>query len=159
MKKSFGILLFRRSEELEFLLVHPGGPFWKNKNNGTWSIPKGEGTGTEDPLATAKREFEEEVGQLPVGELIELKSIHQKGNKEVFCWAIEGDFDPTKFISNVFDLEWPPRSGKFISIPEVDEARWFNYAEASTHINERQLKLIEDLIQKLDAREKTSSGV
>jgi predicted NUDIX family NTP pyrophosphohydrolase len=147
MKKSFGILLFRRKEELEFLLVHPGGPFWKNKHNGTWSIPKGEATDLEEPLTTAKREFEEEVGPLPDGEFIELEPIVQKGNKQVFCWAIEGDFDPALLKSNVFDLEWPPRSGKFISIPEVDEARWFKYAEAASHINERQKKLLEELVE------------
>ncbi|MEJ7557431.1 MAG: NUDIX domain-containing protein [Pedobacter sp.] len=147
MKKSFGILLFRRRQELEFLLVHPGGPFWKNKNNGTWSIPKGEGEDFEEPLVTAKREFEEEVGLLPDGEFIELEPIIQKGNKQVYCWAVEGDFDPTKTMSNVFDLEWPPRSGKFITVPEIDEARWFKYADAVSHINERQKKLLDELIQ------------
>ena len=149
MKKSFGILLFRRSAQLEFLLVHPGGPFWKNKHDHTWSIPKGEGAGDEDPLATAKREFEEEVGPLPAGDLIELEPIVQKGNKKVYCWAVAGDFDPSNLKSNVFDFEWPPKSGKFISIPEVDEARWFNYQEAATHINERQKRLLEELIQVL----------
>jgi len=153
MKKSFGVLLFRRREELEFLLVHPGGPFWRNKNNGTWSIPKGEGEDNEEPLTTAKREFEEEVGLLPKGEFIELQSIIQKGQKQVYCWAIEGDFDATTLKSNVFDLEWPPKSGKFISIPEVDEARWFKYAEAATHINERQTALLQELIQILNNSE------
>jgi predicted NUDIX family NTP pyrophosphohydrolase len=153
MKKSFGILLFRRREELEFLLVHPGGPFWRNKNNGTWSIPKGEGAVDEDPLATAKREFEEEVGALPDGEPIELKPIIQKGQKQVYCWAIEGDFDPTTLKSNVFDLEWPPKSSKFISIPEVVEARWFKYTEAATHINERQIAFLQELMQILKNRD------
>jgi predicted NUDIX family NTP pyrophosphohydrolase len=147
MKKSFGILLFRRRDELEFLLVHPGGPFWKNKHNGTWSVPKGEGMDLEEPLAAAKREFQEEVGLLPDGEFIELEPIIQKGNKQVYCWAVEGDFDATTTKSNVFGLEWPPRSGKFISIPEVDEARWFTYADAASHINERQKKLLDELIQ------------
>jgi predicted NUDIX family NTP pyrophosphohydrolase len=147
MKKSFGILLFRNVNDPEFLLVHPGGPFWKNKNNGTWSIPKGEGEDDEDPLTTAKREFEEEVGPLPDGTFIELKPIVQKGHKEVYCWAIKGEFDTAKLQSNVFDLEWPPKSGKFISIPEVDEARWFKYNEAATHINERQKALLDELLQ------------
>ena len=139
--------MFRRRAELEFLLVHPGGPFWKNKHNGTWSIPKGERSADEDPFETAKREFEEEVGVLPEGEFIELEPIIQKGQKKVYCWAIEGDFDQTAFKSNFFDLEWPPRSGKIISIPEVDEARWFTYAEAITHINERQKRLLDELIE------------
>ena len=147
MKKSFGILLFRNVNDPEFLLVHPGGPFWKNKNNGTWSIPKGEGEGDEDPLTTAKREFEEEVGPLPDGNFIELTPIVQKGHKEVYCWAVKGEFDTSTFQSNVFDLEWPPKSGKFISIPEVDEARWFQYSEAATHINERQKALLDELLQ------------
>jgi predicted NUDIX family NTP pyrophosphohydrolase len=147
MKKSFGILLFRNVNDPEFLLVHPGGPFWKNKNNGTWSIPKGEGEGDEDPLTTAKREFEEEVGPLPDGTFIELKPIVQKGHKEVYCWAIKGEFDTSTLQSNVFDLEWPPKSGKFISIPEVDEARWFQYNEAATHINERQKALLDELLR------------
>jgi predicted NUDIX family NTP pyrophosphohydrolase len=147
MKKSFGILLFKNVDDPEFLLVHPGGPFWRNKHNGTWSIPKGEGEVDEDPLKAAKREFEEEVGPLPDGRCIKLTPIVQKGHKEVHCWAIEGEFDTLTFQSNVFDLEWPPKSGKFISIPEVDEARWFQYSEAATHINERQKALLDELLQ------------
>ena len=149
MKKSYGILLYRRKVELEFLLVHPGGPFWKNKHSGTWTIPKGEGNADEDPFETAKREFEEEVGLLPEGLSIALEPIVQKGNKQVFCWAVEGDFDQETFKSNVFDLEWPPNSGKMISIPEVDEARWFVYEDAATHINERQNALLLELIEQL----------
>lgn len=147
MKKSFGILLFRRITVLEFLLVHPGGPFWKGKHNGTWSIPKGEGADLENPLATAVREFEEEVGPLPEGNFIELQPIMQKGQKQVFCWAIEGDFDQTTMKSNFIDLEWPPKSGKIINIPEVDEARWFIFDDAIKHVNERQIKLLEQLVQ------------
>ncbi|MES2827224.1 MAG: NUDIX domain-containing protein [Bacteroidota bacterium] len=148
MKQSFGILLYKfAAGQLEFLLVHPGGPFWKNKHSGTWSVPKGEGNPDEDPLSTAIREFEEETGLKPHGDFIELKPILQKGGKQVFCWAVEGNFDPSKLISNRFDFEWPPRSGKIINIPEVDEARWFNLEQAKVYVNEKQVALLDEAAQ------------
>src|SRR3981189_1240164 len=108
-KISAGLLMYRlRDSELEFLLVHPGGPFWKGKDAGAWTIPKGEIEEGEDALATAKREFEEETGFAPQGELIELTAIKQKGGKTVRAWAFEGDCDPEKMKSNTFTMEWPP---------------------------------------------------
>ena len=146
MKQSFGILMYRiTAAELEFLLVHPGGPFYKNKDTGIWSVPKGEGNGDESPLDTAKREFAEETGFTPTGNFIKLTPILQKGGKQVFCWAVEGDFDETTIISNTFPMEWPPKSGKTINIPEVDKGAWFNLEQASVRINERQVPLLEEL--------------
>ncbi|MHA4893349.1 NUDIX domain-containing protein [Pedobacter sp. PWIIR3] len=150
MKKSFGILLCRFIENgIQFLLVHPGGPFWKNKYNGTWSIPKGEGNPYEDPLDSAIREFEEETGYRPSGNFIELNPIIQKGGKQVFCWALSGQFDPATLVSNSFDLEWPPKSGKTMHIPEVDEAGWFGLEDAKLRINEKQIPLLYDAVARL----------
>jgi len=110
---------------LELLLVHPGGPFWVNRDLGSWSIPKGEYSPAEDPLAVAVREFEEETGVRPCGEFQPLGELVQKGRKIVAAWAVQGDFDPTNLKSNTFELEWPPRSGRKASFPEVDRAEWF----------------------------------
>jgi predicted NUDIX family NTP pyrophosphohydrolase len=146
MKKSFGILMYRiQSEQPEFLLVHPGGPFFKNKDAGVWSVPKGEGNTDEDPLNTAIREFEEETGLRPAGDFIELTPIVQKGGKQVHCWAVEGEFDVTNLKSNTFPMEWPPRSGKTMEIPEIDRAEWLPLEAARIKINERQVSLIEQL--------------
>jgi len=149
-KESAGLMMFRkRAGALEFLLVHPGGPFWKNKNAGAWTIPKGEIAEGEDALAAAKREFEEELGLKAEGSLIELKPIKQKGGKVVRAWAFEGDCDPSQIKSNTFTMEWPPRSGKMAEFPEVDRAEFFNLEQAKEKINGAQIPLLEELGTKL----------
>lgn len=126
-KKSAGLLLFREtSGVLEVLLVHPGGPFWSRKDDGAWSIPKGEFEDGEDPLAAARREFEEETGfPAPAEEAIPLEPLKQPGGKLVLAWAVRGDLDPDRLRSNSFALEWPPKSGRIQNFPEVDRAGWF----------------------------------
>src|SRR5204863_5570752 len=120
--ESAGLLLYRRRKgELEFLLVHPGGPFWKGKDAGAWSIPKGEIQPGEEPLAAAQREFEEELGIKPQGPFIPLIAVKQKGGKTVHAWAFENDCDPAMCKSNTFEMEWPPRSGRRQQFPEVDQ--------------------------------------
>lgn len=136
-----------REGDLEFLLVHPGGPFWKHRDAGAWTIPKGEIQPGEEPLATAKREFEEELGLKPEGHFIELKPITQKGGKIVHGWAFEGDFDAATLQSNTFQLEWPPRSGKFQSFPEVDRAEFFRMTDAMEKINPAQVLFLQELEQ------------
>lgn len=146
MKKSAGILVYRFvNEELQFFLVHPGGPFWKNKNQGAWSIPKGEYNDGEDPLETAKREFHEETGQHIEGKFIPLTSIKQKGGKMVHCWAVEGSVDADNIISNQFELEWPPGTGKKILVPEVDKGAWFTKVTAAEMINSAQVFFLEEV--------------
>ena len=147
-KQSAGILLYKKIvNDLQIFLVHPGGPFFKNKDEGSWSIPKGEFLNDEDALIAAKREFEEETGQAIEGDFISLKSIKQKGGKTVYAWAVEGDIDHETIVSNVFDLEWPPRSGKMITIPEIDRAGWFDVTAAKQKINPAQVLFIERLIE------------
>src|SRR5436190_155730 len=126
-KQAAGILLYRRNAGvLEVLLTHPGGPYWQNKDDGAWTVPKGMIEEGEDPLHTAKREFEEELGSpVPPGELTRLESIRQAGGKVVHTWAVQADFDPTKLRSNTFSMEWPPKSGEKQEFPEVDQAAWF----------------------------------
>lgn len=148
-KKSAGILLYRVRKKIEVLLVHPGGPFFIKKDAGAWSIPKGEPGEDEDPLVAAKREFKEETGHAVKGNFIELSPIKQAGGKIVHCWAVEGDIDETKIESNLFELEWPPKSGKKKEFPEVDKAAWFTIEEAKVKINPKQAALIEELAQKL----------
>ena len=126
-------------------LGHPGGPFWAKKDAGAWSIPKGEIDEGEDPLAAAKREFAEETGLRPDGELVALAPIRQKGGKVVLAWAIEGDCDARAIKSNVFSMEWPPKSGKMAEFPEIDRAEWFSLDEARRRINPGQLPLIDEL--------------
>ncbi|MGF7040674.1 NUDIX domain-containing protein [Mucilaginibacter lappiensis] len=146
-KQSAGILLYRRvAAELQVFLVHPGGPFFRNKDDGSWSIPKGEFLEDDDPLDAAKREFEEETGQAITGKFIPLKPITQKGGKTVQAWAVEGDIDQTTINSNHFEIEWPPRSGKLQSFPEVDKADWFDVDIAKIKINAAQAGLIEELV-------------
>jgi predicted NUDIX family NTP pyrophosphohydrolase len=147
MKQSAGILLYRKvnSNVLQVLLVHPGGPFFKNKDAGAWSIPKGEFLDGEEPLAAAKREFEEETGQPVSGDFVPLGSVKLKSGKIVHAWAVEGDIDHETVVSNICELEWPPRSGKKITIPEIDRAGWFNLTVAKQKINEAQAKFIDKL--------------
>jgi predicted NUDIX family NTP pyrophosphohydrolase len=145
-KKSAGLLLFRRkSAGLEVLLVHPGGPLWAKKDDGAWSIPKGEIEAEEDPLAAARREFEEELGSPISGEFIELAPIRQASGKVVHAWAIEGDFDPATLTGGTFTIEWPPRSGRQQHFPEVDRAEWFTVDEAKRKINKAQAALLDEL--------------
>lgn len=151
MKKySAGLLMFRRNKVgIEVLLVHPGGPFWAKKDLGAWSIPKGEFEDSEDPLDAAIREFREETG-FPVSEpFTPLGTIKQPSGKLVTAWAFEGDCDPATLISNSFELEWPPRSGKMSSFPEIDRAAWFDPANAKERILKGQIKLIEELELKI----------
>lgn len=146
-KKSAGLLLFReRSKNLEVLLVHPGGPFWAKKDDGAWSIPKGEFGDGEDPLAAARREFQEELGALVDGEIIPLDTVKQAGGKAVHAWAVRGDFDPSGLRSNTFSMEWPPRSGRQREFPEVDRAEWFGIDAARTKILESQAPLLDRLL-------------
>ncbi|WP_293783813.1 NUDIX domain-containing protein [uncultured Pedobacter sp.] len=150
MKQSAGILLFRRKDqEIEFFLVHPGGPFFAKKDLGFWTVPKGELNEGEDALTAAIREFKEETDQSLGGDFIELTPIVQKGGKKVWCWAFEGDLEPSTIVSNTFEIEWPPRSGKKQSFAEIDRANWFTYADAITYINEKQIALLDELKSKL----------
>jgi predicted NUDIX family NTP pyrophosphohydrolase len=147
-KHSAGILLYRKTTlGTEFFLVHPGGPFFKNKDDGAWSIPKGEFTGGEDALAAARREFEEETGLAINGHFIALTPIKQKGGKIVQAWAVEGDMDAGSIVSNTFTIEWPPRSGKMAAFPEIDRAAWFNYETALIKINAAQAGLVEEVVR------------
>jgi len=147
-KVSAGLLMYRvRGGKLEFLLAHPGGPFWKHRDAGAWTIPKGEIRPGEEPLAAARREFEEEIGIKPEGIFTELKPITQKGGKIVHAWAFEGECDTACIRSNTFQMEWPPRSGKFETVPEVDRACFFSLADAKIKINPAQIAFLEELEQ------------
>ena len=149
-KQSAGILLYRtRDKQLQVFLIHPGGPFFRNKDEGVWSIPKGEFIEGEGALAAAKREFEEETGQRIDGKFIPLDPITQKSGKKVFCWAVEGDIDHELIVSNTFEMEWPPRSGKKQTFPEVDRAGWFDVEAAKKKMNEAQVGLMDNLLNKL----------
>jgi predicted NUDIX family NTP pyrophosphohydrolase len=149
-KKSAGILLYRiKKNQPEVLLVHPGGPFWAKKDLGSWSIPKGEYEEGEDPLDAARREVKEETGLQVKGPFIELAPVKQKGGKLVVAWAAEGDFDPATIKSNEFEMEWPPKSGKRKTFPEVDKAAWFTISEAVEKIVEGQIPLLKELELKL----------
>ncbi len=150
MKQSAGILLFKRvSDSLQVLLVHPGGPFWKNKDLGSWSIPKGEFASDEHAFDAAIREFQEETGKLLTGDFIELEPIKLKSNKLVFAWACEQDLDVLSVKSNEFEMEWPPKSGLIKSFPEIDQAAWFSIDDALDKINAAQANLIHQLLAKL----------
>jgi predicted NUDIX family NTP pyrophosphohydrolase len=152
-KRSAGILLFRRKGgEVEFLLVHPGGPFWAKKDAGAWSIPKGQIEDEEEPRACAIRELEEELGTAPEldpEQLIELGSIKQKAGKVVEAWAAEADFDPATLASNSFEMEWPPRSGTQQEFPEVDRAEWCDPGKAREKILPAQAELLDRLLERL----------
>jgi predicted NUDIX family NTP pyrophosphohydrolase len=146
-RRSAGILLHRgHGDALEVLLVHPGGPAWSKRDAGAWSIPKGEVAEDEDPLAAALREFEEELGSAPpAGEADDLGEIRQRSGKRVRAWALAGDLDASRIVSNTFMFEWPPRSGRMIEIPEVDRAEWFGIEAARERINSGQVPLLDRL--------------
>ena len=147
-RQSAGILLYRKvNDQLQVFLIHPGGPFFAHNDNGSWSIPKGEFLDDENPLDAAKREFREETGQAIDGDFVPLAPIMQKGGKKVYAWAIEGDIDQETITSNTFEIEWPPRSGKTKTFPEVDRAGWFSVDEAKIKINTAQVGLMENLTQ------------
>lgn len=147
-KASAGILMYRRrGKSLEVLLVHPGGPFWRRKEAGAWSIPKGE-FGPDEPAETAaRREFAEELGRPPQGALIPLGEIRQAGGKRVVAFAVEGDFDESRIESNQFEIEWPPHSGRRLLFPEVDRAAWFDLARARDRIVIGQMPLLDRLAE------------
>lgn len=138
-----------RGGTLEVFLVHPGGPLWARKDLGAWSIPKGEYAEGEEPLSAARREFEEETGMKPEGDLLPLSDVRQSNNKIVKAWAFEGDCDAAAARSNLFSMEWPPGSGKIEKFPEVDRAEWFTVDAAKSKILKAQIRLIEDLVEKL----------
>ena len=151
-RRSAGLLVHReRSGEREVLLVHPGGPMWAKRDAGAWSIPKGEYDPTEDPLAAAKREFQEELGTAaPDGPVRDLGEVKQKSGKIVSAWAVAGDLDVTEITSNTVEVQWPPRSGKMLEIPEVDRAEWFGLQTAREKINPAQAELLDRLAEILD---------
>lgn len=152
MKESAGVLLYRRvNGRLEVLLVHPGGPFWRHKDAGAWTIPKGEIDPGEDPLACARRELREETGFAFDGPAIELPAVRQKGGKLVRAWAAEADFDPSALTSVTFEMEWPPKSGRRAAFPEVDRAEWFDLDTARGKINSAQVALL-DALADVDSR-------
>jgi predicted NUDIX family NTP pyrophosphohydrolase len=147
-RRSAGLLLHRGAgDTLEVLLVHPGGPFWARKDAGAWSIPKGEHGDDEEPLAAALREFEEELGVAPPAgaaeEALPLGEARQKGGKLVAAWAVAGDLDPARIVSDSFEIEWPPRSGRRRAFPEVDRAGWFTLDQAREKLLPGQLPLLE----------------
>jgi len=143
---SAGLLMYRINDgDLKVLLAHPGGPFFKNKDQGAWSIPKGEIKADEDCLEAAKREFKEETGLIPTGPYISLEQVKQKGGKVVHAWAFECECDPTAISSNTFTMEWPPKSGRQMEFPEIDRAEFFDLNTARRKINSAQVSLIDEL--------------
>jgi predicted NUDIX family NTP pyrophosphohydrolase len=153
-KRSAGLLMYRRYKgHLEVLLVHPGGPFWAKKDLGAWSISKGEYVEGELPLEAARREFEEETSFAAQGDFLELGAVQQAGGKVVSAWAFEGDCDPSKLVSNRCQIEWPPRSGHQIEIPEVDRGAWFSIAEAKERILKSQAPFLDRLSRLLSPPE------
>jgi predicted NUDIX family NTP pyrophosphohydrolase len=151
--RSAGILAFRSNKgTIEVLLVHPGGPFWRNKDLGAWSIPKGEYEPGEDPEQVARREFREELGVELTQALMPLGEIRQRGGKTVTAFASEADIDVTEITSNTFEIEWPPRSGRKREFPEVDRAAWFDLASARASINQAQRALLDRLEALIEKR-------
>ena len=143
--------MYRERDGLEVLLIHPGGPFWKKKDDGAWSIPKGEFTSAEEPLAAARREFEEELGAPVTGEFLPLGMIQQSGGKTVYAWAVRGEFDPAVLKSNTFLVEWPPKSGRRQEFPEVDRAEWYSIKAARTKLLPAQTAFLDRLLQQIGA--------
>jgi predicted NUDIX family NTP pyrophosphohydrolase len=152
-RRSAGILLYRRDGDgIEVLLAHPGGPVWKNRDAGAWTIPKGEIDGDEEPYDVARREFEEETGHAaPDSAPIDLGEITQKGGKVVVAWALEGDLDPATAHSNTFPFQWPPGSGRYITIPEIDRVEWFAPDAARQKLKDTQIPFVDRLIAALEA--------
>ena len=154
-RRSAGLLLYRRTSRgsVEVLLAHPNGPLWAKRDAGAWTVPKGEFHDGEEAWAVARREFEEETGHpAPDGDALELGEIRQKGGKLVEAWALEGDLDPATAQSNTFPLEWPPRSGRWITIPEIDRVEWFAPDEARSRIKDTQIPFIDRLLDALGER-------
>jgi predicted NUDIX family NTP pyrophosphohydrolase len=150
VKLSAGLLMFRRlNDEIQVFLVHPGGPFWKKKEEGAWSIPKGEYVESEEPLDAAKREFLDETGFKPGGEFIELGAIKQPSGKRITVWAFEGDCSPDEMRSHTFTMEWPPKSGQQQEFPEVDRANWFTLGDARKRILKGQIEFLDRLVARL----------
>ena len=153
IKQSAGLLLYRLKNKIpEFFLVHPGGPYWAKKEISAWSIPKGELGPTEHPLEAAIREMKEETGislDIPVENFIPLSPVKQNPGKTIYAWALQSDIEPSPIRSNVFEMEWPPRSGKKKQFPEIDKADWFNFAEARKRIVIGQVPLLEEINQRL----------
>ena len=148
--KSAGILLYRfQAGGLQVMLVHPGGPFWKNKDEGAWSVPKGEFEEGEDPQQAAVRELKEETGIMASGSFLQLTPLKQKSGKTIFAWALQMDADVSQITSNLFELEWPPKSGRKILVPEVDKAEWFSTEEAVRKIVPGQAAFIGELVKLL----------
>ena len=151
-KLSAGILMFRTlGSRLQVFLVHPGGPFWRNKDAGAWSIPKGEYADGEDPLDAAKREFREEAGFEVHGDFFPLGQIKQSGAKVITAFAVEGDCSPAAIRSNTFTIEWPPKSGRQQEFPEIDRAEWFSMDEARTRIVKGQTGFLDRLLTAIPA--------
>jgi predicted NUDIX family NTP pyrophosphohydrolase len=148
-KTSAGLLLYRRNGNVEIFLVHPGGPFWAKKDAGAWSLPKGEFEEGEDQLEAAKREFAEETGFAIDGEFSPLTPLKQPSGKVIHAWAVEADCDPSKVRSNLFSMEWPPKSGQMREFPEVDRAAWFDIPEARRRIIEGQAGFIDQIANSL----------
>jgi predicted NUDIX family NTP pyrophosphohydrolase len=153
-KRSAGILVFRKLDnQVEVLIAHPGGPCYIKKDNGYWTIPKGLYDDDEEPMDAAKREYEEEIGlQVPEGELIDLGEIKRSDGKFIKAWAVEGEVDTTKVKSNTFKLEWPPKSGKKIEVPEIDRAEWYELAAAIPKLQSAQVVFLERLAAKLNVK-------
>ena len=157
-KRSAGLLLFRNPNQLELFLVHPGGPFWARKDDGAWSLPKGEYSEPEDALLAAKREFQEETSISVDGDFLPLGELKQPGGKIVIAWALEKDVDPTLVKSNFFSMEWPPKSGKTQAFPEVDRAAWFPVAVARSKLLKGQIAFIDRLALRLGVRIEDATG-
>jgi predicted NUDIX family NTP pyrophosphohydrolase len=153
-KQSAGLLLFRETPDgLQVLLAHPGGPFWAKKDDAAWSIPKGELDADEEPLAAARREFEEEIGAAVDGDFLPLEPLRQPGGKLVLVWAVSADFDPSALSSNTFSMEWPPRSGRQQQFPEIDRAEWFDIDRARRKILKGQAPFLDQLLATLKDRD------
>ncbi len=145
-KRSAGLLMHRRRDSgIEVLLIHPGGPYWSGKDDGAWSIPKGEIEEGEEVQDAARREFEEETGLLPRGDFYPLKPVRLKSGKTVYAWLFEGDWDPANLRSSTFTMEWPPRSGRMLECPEADRAAWFSLERAGVKIQKGQLGFLKEL--------------
>jgi predicted NUDIX family NTP pyrophosphohydrolase len=149
-KQSAGLLMYRQiAQQLEVFLVHPGGPFWVKKDLGAWTIPKGEFAEGENALDAAQREFKEETGFIVQSTFLNLGTIKQAGGKIVYAWAFEGDCDPESLVSNLCTIEWPPRSGRTMEIPEADRGAWFTLPDARERIHKNQAEFLERLQERL----------